>query len=131
MPTIGTQIAHTGGIAGNASVTRQVNSSVFQGVAKYHTGGIAGNEVPAILKRGEGVFTEGQMKAMGGSNVQIIDQRSNSDSQTISTQKSFGPDGKEIIQVMVRDEVRQGVGSGAFDQTFRGNMGLRRQPVRR
>lgn len=57
---------HSGGIAGSeATFMKSVASSVFKGAPKYHTGGIAGYEVPAILKKGEGVFTEGQMAAIG------------------------------------------------------------------
>jgi hypothetical protein len=49
-------------------------ASVFDGAPRLHGGGIAGDEVPAILRRGEGVFTEGQMRAMGGvtNNVSVI-----------------------------------------------------------
>lgn len=58
---------HTGGIIGSGeqTFTRSVPTSLFDKATKYHTGGIAGYEVPAILKKGEGVFTEGQMAAIG------------------------------------------------------------------
>lgn len=58
---------HTGGIigAGEQTFTRQISSSLFANAPRYHTGGIVGDEIPAILKRGEGVFTEGQMAAIG------------------------------------------------------------------
>jgi hypothetical protein len=62
--------AHTGGLAGEALVNRSVHPSVFLGAPRYHQGGIAGiksGEVPAILQKGEGVFTQAQMKAMAGS----------------------------------------------------------------
>ncbi|AOX20723.1 tape measure protein [Kozakia baliensis] len=61
---------HSGGIvgAGEQTFTRGLNPSIFKNAVKYHTGGIAGYEVPAILKRGEGVFTEGQMAAIGNMN---------------------------------------------------------------
>ena len=59
---------HAGGIVGSEpTFMRAVNPAIFAGADRFHTGGIAGDEVPAILKRGEGVFTEGQMKALGGS----------------------------------------------------------------
>lgn len=59
---------HAGGIAGlEPTSMRAVNPAIFAGADRFHAGGIAGDEVPAILKRGEGVFTEGQMKALGGS----------------------------------------------------------------
>ena len=63
---------HTGGIVGSEPTSsRFVDMSVFSNAAKYHTGGLAGNEVPAILQKGEGVFTAGQMSAMGGGNTQL------------------------------------------------------------
>jgi lambda family phage tail tape measure protein len=58
---------HSGGIVGSESTfTREINPLLFAGAKRFHTGGIAGDEVPIIAKRGEGVFTEGQMKALGG-----------------------------------------------------------------
>lgn len=61
-------LMHSGGIVGTGegSGYRSVQSALFDGAHKYHTGGIAGNEVPTILQKGEGVFTAGQMKALGG-----------------------------------------------------------------
>lgn len=58
---------HSGGIvgAGEALMNRTVPASLFNNARKYHTGGLAGDEVPAILQRGEGVFTKGQMAAIG------------------------------------------------------------------
>lgn len=56
---------HTGGIAGSeATFARAVPAGVYTHAPRYHTGGIAGDEVPAILKRGEGVFTQEQMRAL-------------------------------------------------------------------
>lgn len=68
---------HGGGLIGvdSPTFTRMVSLAAFNGAPKYHTGGIAGDEVPAILRKGEGVFTEGQMKALGsvgGINLQQV-----------------------------------------------------------
>lgn len=64
---------HSGGVVGApAGQARWVPSGTFAGARKYHTGGIAGDEVPTILKRGEGVFTPEQMKAMGGGRGSLI-----------------------------------------------------------
>ena len=60
-------VAHTGGIIGSDSLSgRYVHPSYFDDAPRFHTGGIAGDEVPIIARRGEGVFTPGQMAAMGG-----------------------------------------------------------------
>lgn len=58
---------HSGGIVGigEQTFTRSLPSSVFEKAKKYHTGGLAGDEVPAVLQKGEGVFTKGQMGAIG------------------------------------------------------------------
>lgn len=66
---------HSGGIVGSGegSGRKLRPMSLFAGAPKYHSGGLAGDEMPAVLKRGEGVFTPGQMRALGGgaSNVRI------------------------------------------------------------
>ena len=59
---------HEGGIVGDGGPRVGWNSGVFAGAHRYHQGGIAGllpGEVPAILKEGEGVFTEKQMQNGG------------------------------------------------------------------
>ena len=57
---------HTGGIVGSEPTTmRMLPTALFHGAPRFHTGGIANDEVPAVLKAGEGVFTQGQMKALG------------------------------------------------------------------
>lgn len=74
----GVPVGHTGMIAGGTGRSyRSVDPAMFSFAERYHTGGIVGlrpNEVPIIAKRGEGVFTEEQMKALGQpqpNNVQV------------------------------------------------------------
>jgi tape measure domain-containing protein len=72
---------HTGGIVGmGTGASKIASAAAWMNAPKFHTGGIVGssllpNEVPIIAKKGEGVFTEDQMSAMGGfsqqQNVQI------------------------------------------------------------
>lgn len=66
---------HSGGIAGAGEGSGQHLRSLamFAKAPKYHGGGLAGDEIPAVLKRGEGVFTPGQMRAMGGGGSVVID----------------------------------------------------------
>ncbi len=60
---------HSGGIVGTEpTFTRSISASVFSGAPRFHGGGIAGDEVPIIARKGEGVFTAGQMAAMGAAN---------------------------------------------------------------
>lgn len=57
---------HEGGIVGrDPAPVRIVNPAVFTNAMRYHDG-LRPDEEPAILKKGEGVFTPEQMKAMGG-----------------------------------------------------------------
>ena len=63
-------LGHTGGIAGSLTRSRTgVDPRAFAFAPRLHAGGIAGalrpDEVPAILRRGEGVFTPEQMRALG------------------------------------------------------------------
>jgi hypothetical protein len=59
-------VMHTGGIVGQEpTAMRNVDSNVFQFAPRFHRG-LMPDEFPAILQRGEGVFTKGQMAAMGG-----------------------------------------------------------------
>ncbi|HYG86990.1 MAG TPA: phage tail tape measure C-terminal domain-containing protein [Azospirillum sp.] len=61
---------HTGGIVGlEPTFSRFVPTSLFANAKRFHGGGFPGlsaGEVPAILKKGEGVFTPEQMAALGG-----------------------------------------------------------------
>jgi tape measure domain-containing protein len=64
---------HVGGIAGSgARMGRMVNPAVFKNARKFHTGAnsfgagrLMPGEMPAIVKKDEGIFTPEQMKALG------------------------------------------------------------------
>lgn len=65
---------HKGGIVGlEPSGVVHAMASIFNKAQKLHSGGIAGDERAIIAKKGEGVFTEGQMKALSpaGGNLNI------------------------------------------------------------
>lgn len=70
-------VMHTGGIVGaDATGMRAVPAAVFNSAPRYHRG-LAPSEFPAILQRGEGVFTPAQMKALkadsgGQTNITIV-----------------------------------------------------------
>jgi hypothetical protein len=62
---------HSGGVAGSrAASSRMVPSFVFAGAPRFENG-LAPDEVAAILKRGEGVFTPEQMKSLGNRSLSI------------------------------------------------------------
>jgi hypothetical protein len=62
---------HGGGIVGlEGGARRSVHPGYFERAPRLHSG-LMPDEFPAVLQRGEGVFTPGQMRAMGGGNVTI------------------------------------------------------------
>ena len=66
MGYFGVPMAHTGGVIGTDTLSsRQISPDVFEGAPRYHTGGLVGDEIPIIAKRGETVFTKGQMDVLG------------------------------------------------------------------
>jgi TP901 family phage tail tape measure protein len=70
--------------------------------------------------------------ATGGStDVTIIDQRSQASSEPVSVNRTRGPDNKEVIQIMVRDAVKNAINSGYMDRTMAANFGARRPGARR
>lgn len=57
---------HGGGVVGLDGGRRALlPAALWAGAPRLHAGGLAADEVPAILQRGEGVFTEAQMRALG------------------------------------------------------------------
>lgn len=66
MGFLGIPMAHSGGIIGKDTLSgKAVNPAIFSSAPRFHGGGLVGDEVPIIAKRGEGVFTKGQMEALG------------------------------------------------------------------
>ncbi len=104
---------HTGGIAGLGEGSGQYLRSLamFAGAPKYHGGGLAGDEVPAVLKRGEGVFTPGQMKALGGGGigdirVEVINPPGRP-AEVASATPSFDAEGM-VVTIVMRDVAGDG-----------------------
>lgn len=93
------------------AIRQSVTQPLFNGLSSYfgfataHTGGIVGDEVPIIAKRGEGVFTKEQMKALGdnGSHVSVnVNVINNASSEVKATvQKSDQGNGKFNLDVMI------------------------------
>lgn len=110
---------HSGGIVGvDGAVFRSVSPAVFSGAPKFHTGGIAGDEVPAILRKGEGVFTEQQMKALGGAGggvtiQQVFNMSGGGDSSSSSgngagSMKAFADLMANVTKQVIVQEMRSG-----------------------
>lgn len=103
---LGFATAHTGGIVGADSLaTKPASSLAFAEAPRFHSGGIVGDEVPIIAKRGEGVFTREQMKALGdnGSTVSIsvnVINNATSDVKASVSQSNQG-NGKLNLDIMI------------------------------
>ncbi len=70
--SIFSNLFHEGGKVGVEGRGRMVSPEIFAGAPRFHRGGIVGGEVPAILKKGEFVFTPEQMKAMNNMSGPIV-----------------------------------------------------------
>lgn len=126
---------HTGGMVGKELESpRKIPSWIYNFAPRLHTGGyIKSDEVPAILRKGEYVLTPEQMKIVASSkpnvNVQIIDQRGNG--APVEAKTTTDAKGNINIQLLVRDEVRKALASGAYDKTMSSSYGINRVPVSR
>jgi tape measure domain-containing protein len=118
----GFPMAHTGGIIGQDRLaTKSVAPEVFQGAPRFHSGklpSLAPGETPAILKENEGVFTPGQMKALGpaGGNTSItVSPNVNVNMPQGASQEDGERFGKAItrqLQGMVQEEIRRSIRPG-------------------
>lgn len=103
---LGFAMAHTGGIVGADNLAlKSASPLAFAGAPRFHSGGIIGDEVPIIAKRGEGVFTREQMKALGdnGSTVNIsvnVVNNAASDVKASVSQSNQG-NGKFNLDIMI------------------------------
>jgi hypothetical protein len=106
---------HGGGIVGgDASFYRNVSSALFNGAKRFHEGGMIGaDEVPIIAKKGEGVFTQQQMAAlggMGGSKVNIampvtVNAAGGSPQQNKDLANQVGRQVEQVARGIVMDEI--------------------------
>ncbi len=96
-PTPGMREAHSGGVLGK---------DVFP--KRYHGGGIVRqNEVPIIAEKGEGIFTKGQMSAMGGpKNISVnIINKSDTKLEATTAEPKFNM-GQLILNVVLEGATR-------------------------
>jgi hypothetical protein len=116
-------------VGAEPTFSRAVSPMVFAGAPRFHTGGIAGDEVPIIAKRGEGVFTPGQMRALGGAsggapimlNLKVVNNGQATQVSTQTRQTSGGFD-LDVILDAVDDGMadRVSAGQGQFVRAFEG-----------
>lgn len=102
--------AHSGGVIGSDSL-----ASTTVSLPHYHTGGIVGaDEQMAVLQKGEGVFTPGQMEAMGGGTTVVNVSIRAVDARSV---KDLLEGNKGIIEgLVVQSILRNGAVRGALSQ---------------
>lgn len=128
-------LRHGGGLGAEGGPFRAVDAAAFAGAPRFHGGKApwGAGEMPAIIKPEEGVFTPGQMRALGPRSdmvVNIIDQRQGG-APPVETRSSAGPNGQRMLDVLIRDRVNTNADNGGLDQAMQRNFGLSRTPVRR
>lgn len=114
--------AHTGGVIGTDALPQQaVPARLFDGARRFHTGGmIGGDEVPIIARRGEGVFTPAQMRALGNNapqNVRVEIVNNGTPQEVVSAQPSFDAEGM-MVRVYTRDLKNGGPISRSLERTY-------------
>ena len=103
---------HAGGVDGEATSYRIVPSAAFANAPRYH-GGIGPGEKAAIIKNDEGVFTAGQMRAMGliaGQSQPIsitvnLDNKTGTPAQASSSDVKFN--GQEYVVTVLLDAMNR------------------------
>jgi hypothetical protein len=124
-------VLHGGGIVGgDASRRRGVPLSAFSGAPRFHSGFMP-NEYPAVLERGEGVFTPGQMRALGGSQkIEVV--VNNNAGVKVSTNESQEPDRFKLMIELDDATSRLARGEGSsLNRAIRDLTGTRPRGVNR
>lgn len=110
----GFAVAHKGGVLGEDFLSsRTVDPAVFGGAQRRHSGGLVSGEVPIIAQAGEGVFTPGQMKAMGMKaneaaapmNLKVEVINNNGSQVNTSMQRGSGSNGEDVLQIVIDQAV--------------------------
>jgi len=124
---------HSGGVVGSGEGSTRfgINPSVFNNAPRFHDG-LMPDEYPAILQEGEGVFTEGQMSAMGGSSVAVSVVVQNNTSSKVEVAETPNASGGKDIIVMIDEALGSMVSGnrGKLSQVLN-QRGLRPQTVGR
>ena len=119
---LGFAMAHSGGVVGADNLaSKAVNPAVFIGAPKFHSGGLVGDEVPIIAKRGETIFTKGQMQALGGElnrktpvnvNVNVHNNTSGTKAYATSSQDNDGNVSIDVIVEQIESTIGKNISKG-------------------
>ncbi len=129
-------VAHRGGIGAYLADGRQVSAALFDNAPRFHRGrlpGLADFEMPAIIRKDEGVFTPEQMRAMGSPNIVVNIQMRNESGTPLQGQVTGvrQQGNQQFIQMTIKQAVNDGINNGQFDRTLASNFGLNRKAVSR
>ena len=120
-----------GGAFTNQIVSRPTMFAFASGIGLM---GEAGPEAIMPLKRDAsgrlGVYASGGGGNDSGLSVVINDMRSNANSERVQTSESRGPNGKRVLSVLIRDEMRRQIRSGDMDREMAGSYGNTRTLAR-
>ncbi len=103
---------HSGGVVGkDRAPSAYFRPSVFSGAPRLHAGGVVGDirpdEVPIIARRGEGVFTPEQMRALApAGGVQINFENRGTPQREVSRDAQF--DGRGWVINVVTEDIDEG-----------------------
>ena len=122
MGYFGIPTAHTGGVIGTDTLSlKAVSPSVFENAPLFHTGGLVGGEIPIIAKKGETVFTPGQMKALGAElnskppvyvNVNVVNKASGTRTTANPTRDMNGNVNLDIIVEQIEGAIGKNISKG-------------------
>lgn len=114
--------AHSGGVIGTDSLSsKEANPLVFANAPKYHTGGLVGDEIPIIAKRGETVFTKGQMDALGAElnnkpkvsvNINVHNNASGTTAKATSSQDASGNLSIDVMIEKIEGAIGKNISKG-------------------
>lgn len=94
---------HSGGLIGHDNLPmRAVPASLFNNAPRFHNG-LSPDEFPAILQKGEAVFTKGQMANMSsdGAPTLVVNVENKTDKPVKATQSQPQFDGKRWIRTVM------------------------------
>lgn len=125
---------HPGGIQAFA-MGGVVSSPTLFAFANGGRLGVMGEEGPEAimpLRRGpDGRLGVASTGGSGDVQVTVIDQRSSGDAAPVAVQSGTGPDGRRMISILVRDEVRRAIRTGEMDAEMSSSFGASRIVQRR
>jgi hypothetical protein len=124
-------IAHTGGIAGQLTgMKKEVSPLVFANAPRFHGGGVLGaEEYPIIAKRGEGIFTPEQMRALSPAHPQVNVNVRNNTSAQVTLKQHYNGNGGVDINARIEDAMSAAAAnrSSKFNQALNSSRRLARR----